>query len=310
MTENLSLDFVKQLFFLMQDHHLGYIYKGVFTQEVTDTILSLTENKLEKQEESSKLKKRVYHILVEALQNVTRHQASETQTDPQHDSLFLIQKMNNRYVITTGNIAQTKNIPFLQALIDKINTLSKEELKEYYKTVLEEGSLSEKGGAGLGLIDIARKAGNKLIYKFVPLNGELSYFYLCTVPVLEDEASGSNIGISEFHFVEKIHEILNRENLSIINNGPFNQESLLSLLNSLEGQMVGSISHKKKVFYIVVEMLQNIIKHGYIPGDYEQDVVPGIFLLGFTKNYYRILTGNFIENEQLISLKQKIIIES
>ncbi len=306
MTENLSLDFVKQLFFLMQDHHLGYIYKGVFTQEVTDTILSLTENKLEKQEESSKLKKRVYHILVEALQNVTRHQASETQTDPQHDSLFLIQKMNNRYVITTGNIAQTKNIPFLQALIDKINTLSKEELKEYYKTVLEEGSLSEKGGAGLGLIDIARKAGNKLIYKFVPLNGELSYFYLCTVPVLEDEASGSNIGISEFHFVEKIHEILNRENLSIINNGPFNQESLLSLLNSLEGQMVGSISHKKKVFYIVVEMLQNIIKHGYIPGDYEQDVVPGIFLLGFTKNYYRILTGNFIENEQLISLKQKI----
>jgi hypothetical protein len=306
MSEILSLDFVKQLFFLMQDHHLGYIYKGVFTQEVTDTILSLTENKLEKQEESSKLKKRVYNILVEALQNVTRHQASNKKADPKHDSLFLIQKMNQRYVITTGNIAKNEIIPYLQSLIEKINTLSKEELKEYYKLVLEEGSISEKGGAGLGLIDIARKAGNKLIYKFVPLNGELSYFYLCTVPVLEEENLKENVGILEFHFVEKIHEILNKENLSIINNGPFNQESLLSLLNSLEGQMVGSISHKKKVFYIVVEMLQNIIKHGFIPKDYDQNVVPGIFLLGFNNNFYRILTGNFIENEQLVSLKKKI----
>jgi hypothetical protein len=290
----------------MQDHHLGYIYKGVFTQEVTDTILSLTENKLEKQEESSKLKKRVYNILVEALQNVTRHQAQNETTDPTHDSLFLIQKMNNRYVITTGNVVLTKNIPFLQNLIDKINTLSKDELKEYYKIVLESGTISDKGGAGLGLIDIARKAGNKLIYKFVPLSNDVSYFYLCTVPVLEDDIPKTNLGIDEFHFVERIHEILNRENISIINNGPFNQESLLTLLNSLEGQMVGTAIYKKKVFYVVVEMLQNIIKHGYIPENYEKNLVPGIFLLGFSNNYYRILTGNFIDNEQLVSLNKKI----
>ena len=306
MINTSSFDFVKQLFFIMQDHHLGYIYKGVFTQEVTDTILSLTENKLEKQEESSKLKKRVYNILVEALQNVTRHQAQNETTDPTHDSLFLIQKMNNRYVITTGNVVLTKNIPFLQNLIDKINTLSKDELKEYYKIVLESGTISDKGGAGLGLIDIARKAGNKLIYKFVPLSNDVSYFYLCTVPVLEDDIPKTNIGIDEFHFVERIHEILNRENISIINNGPFNQESLLTLLNSLEGQMVGTAIYKKKVFYVVVEMLQNIIKHGYIPENYEKNLVPGIFLLGFSNNYYRILTGNFIDNEQLVSLNKKI----
>lgn len=306
MLEKNSLDFVKQLFFLMQDHHLGYIYKGVFTQEVTDTILSLTEHKLVKQEESSKIKKRVYNILVEALQNVTRHQATDETHNPEHDSLFLIQKMNNRYVITTGNIAQNKNIPQIQQLIEKINTLSKEELKEYYKTVLEEGTLSEKGGAGLGLIDIARKSGNKLIYKFVPISNDISYFYLCTVPVLEEE-EGINTGMHEFKFVEHIHQILNKENISIINNGPFNQDSLITLLNTLEGQMIGHASYKKKVFYVVVEMLQNIIKHGYIPNEgYDKNAIPGIFLLGFNNKYYRILTGNFIENEQLISLKKKI----
>jgi hypothetical protein len=55
--KNQSLDFVKQLFFLMHDYHLGYIYKGVFYTDVTDTILSLTENKLKSKKSLQKLKK-------------------------------------------------------------------------------------------------------------------------------------------------------------------------------------------------------------------------------------------------------------
>ncbi|MCX7954424.1 MAG: SiaB family protein kinase [Bacteroidales bacterium] len=299
------LDFVKTLFFLMQDHNLGYIYKGIFTPEVTDTVLFLTENKLEKQEESSKLKKRVYHILVEALQNVVRHQAKDEKRNPFHDSLFLIQKIENRYVITTGNIVKTENIPFLQAFIDKINTLSKEELKEYYMKILEEGTFSEKGGAGLGLLDIARKSGNKLLYKFVPFSKDHSYFYLCVIPTLEDQQTERSYE-NDFRFVELIHSILNKEDISIINNGPFNQENLITFLNSLEGQMLGNVGYKKKVFYIVIEMIQNIIKHGYIPDNYDKTSVPGIFLLGQIDDKYRILTGNFIENNDLVALKQKI----
>jgi len=40
--------------------------------------------------------------------------------------------------------------------------------------------LSEKGGAGLGFIDIARKTGQKLVYSFLKIDEEKSFFVLTT----------------------------------------------------------------------------------------------------------------------------------
>ena len=47
-----------------------------------------------------------------------------------------------------------------------------------YKKQLREGTLSEKQGAGLGLIDIARKSTSKLHYQFIPLDEGHSFFIL------------------------------------------------------------------------------------------------------------------------------------
>jgi hypothetical protein len=56
--------------------------------------------------------------------------------------------------------------------------MDKEQLKEYYQEVLNGGSMSEKGTAGLGMIDIARKSGNKLEYKFLPISDNMRFFSL------------------------------------------------------------------------------------------------------------------------------------
>jgi hypothetical protein len=66
----------------------------------------------------------------------------------------------------------------LQSRIEDINSLSPEGLKERYKQVLNNGNISNKGGAGLGIIDIARKSGSKLEYKFNHHNDSLSFFSL------------------------------------------------------------------------------------------------------------------------------------
>lgn len=41
-----------------------------------------------------------------------------------------------------------------------------------------EGELSVKGGAGLGLIEICRKTGEKLVYQFINLDTENDFFVL------------------------------------------------------------------------------------------------------------------------------------
>ena len=299
------LSFVLNLFKSMQKDNLGYVYRGRFTQEITDNILALTENKLEKEEQSSKIKKRVYSILVECLQNITRHQDDAKNDLPDNMGLFVIQKQDDKYFITTGNMVMNRNIDYIKNLIETINSLEKDELKDYYKMVLEDGSLSAKGGAGLGLIDMARKSGNKLLYQFRPVENDMSFFYLHTIPSLENQTDISIKKEESLNNIIDIHNTLNRQNILLVSNGPFHQESLMILLGSLEGQMTGTISHKKKVFYIVVEVLQNIVKHGYSI-DPQIQGVPGIFIIGENNGIYSITTGNYIDKNKVKELKTKI----
>lgn len=301
-----DLEFIYLLYKDMEKDNLGYIYRGRFTQEITDNILLLSESKLEKEEQSSKTKKRVYSILVECLQNITRHQDDTGDESPESLGYFVLQKKLDKYYITTGNLIDKENIDYIENLIVKINSLEKEELKAYYKEILEEGSFSNKGGAGLGLIDMAKKSGNKLHYKFREVNDLYSYFYLHTIPSLEDSDSEANLSYKQsLDTIVDIHQKLNNHNLLLVFNGLFNQDGLLSILNSLEGQMLGSANTKKRVFYVVVEMLQNIVKHGSNP--YNSDMAnPGIFCIGEKNNAYYVLTGNFIKNENLPELTHKL----
>ena len=71
-------------------------------------------------------------------------------------------KKDGYWSVITANKILTEKIEGLKASIDNINGLNKEDLNALYKKQIREGSLSEKGGAGLGLIDIARKTGRQL----------------------------------------------------------------------------------------------------------------------------------------------------
>ncbi len=298
-----------RLFEGMQRDNLNYIYRGMFTQSITDSILSLTETNMDKAGEDQKIKKRVFTIMVEGLQNITRHQevTGEDKIE-EKNGIFIIQNKNEKYYITTGNPILKKNIPTLKEQINRINSLDPEELKTYYKKVLNDNIISDKGGAGLGLIEMARKSGNKLMYDFVELSENYSYFYLNTEISQKDEEAQA---LTESDFAETInnikdiHHIINKENIVLVFNGIFNQESLLSLLSIMEGQMFEhNLNFRKRVFNIMVEMLQNIVKHGSnnkIPGQN-----PGIFFISQKDQMYRLNTGNYIYQKDAEALSNKI----
>jgi hypothetical protein len=299
--------FAFRLFEGMQKENLSYIYRGVFSQNITDSILSLTESNLEKQGEDSKTKKRVFTIMVEGLQNITRHQETEDEAYLNETGIFIIQDVNSKYYITTGNPILKKNIPNLTAQLNKINSFDEEELKQYYKNVLNDNIISNKGGAGLGLIEMARKSGNKLVFDFVDLNENYSYFYLNTEISQSTGNSISNVqlGNETLKSIKDIHKILNDEDIVLIFNGIFNQDSLLNLLSIMESQMMEhNLNLKKKVFNIMVEMLQNIVKHGANGKMSGQN--PGIFFINQTKESYQLNTGNYIHLSEVGELERKI----
>jgi uncharacterized protein DUF6272 len=298
-----KLDFGFDLFQGMQKNNLDYIYRGLFTQNITDNIISLAEINLDKAGESSKIKKRVFSIMVEGLQNITRHQEEELLEKYRRSGIFVIQKQLNNYYVTTGNMVIKDAINSLTGQLNKINSLEKDELKIYYKKVLNDNIISSKGGAGLGLIEMARKSGNKLAFDFQEIDNEYSYFDLHTKVSGTEEEDG-NVPKESLENIKGLHNILNDQNVLLIFNGIFSQESLISLLSIIEGHMSGLIALRKRVFNIMVEMLQNIVKHADNKDANEGN--PGIFFIIEKDNTYFLNTGNYILNSKLDALKTKI----
>ena len=168
----------------MERNNILLSFKGDITSELLTSILQIMESKLDTMQEDPKVKKKVYNVLVETLQNLYHHMDELNSTEDLangervRSAIFMIGKVDNQYNILTGNYIKSENVSSLKGRIDEVNKLTKDELKEYYKAVLNNGKMSDKGGGGLGMIDIARKTGEKLNYNFMPIDNNYSFFSL------------------------------------------------------------------------------------------------------------------------------------
>jgi hypothetical protein len=164
------------------DGNIIIFYKGNVDSEVINHLLDTVEDKVVEEKEQSKLRKKIYNVLVESLQNLYHHvdrvpDDFEDQTSEKY-GLLVVKKVENGYRIITGNFVLSENIEKLEEKIKRINRSTQEEIRELYKFILNHQRISAKGGGGLGLVDIARKTGNKLDYKFVKYNDRFSFFLL------------------------------------------------------------------------------------------------------------------------------------
>lgn len=173
---------IKEYYETIKGSNLLLSYQGIITSEVINTILEEVETKLNHNEEENKIRKKLYNVLVEALQNLYHH--VEDLPDGVYENIrnkfgsIIINKIENGYKISSGNFISSNRIKVVKDKIDKINSLTQDELKDMYKFILNHQKLTAKGGGGLGLVDIARKTGNKFDYSFQNVNNEYYFFNL------------------------------------------------------------------------------------------------------------------------------------
>ncbi|MDP4209964.1 MAG: SiaB family protein kinase [Bacteroidota bacterium] len=157
-------------------------YKGKVTIQVVSSLLDEVERKLTELDEEPRIRKKVYNILVECLQNLYHHVEDVALPgeilEEGNMAILVIKKVDNQYKITTGNFVRVKRIKPLKSKIDKINSLTQDEIKDMYKFILNHQRLNVKGGGGLGLLDIARRTGNKFDYTFHVIDERYNFFNL------------------------------------------------------------------------------------------------------------------------------------
>lgn len=146
-------------------HNNLILYHGISSFSIADSLITqIKENYLKPQ----KINKRVYATIVELLNNAVRYTSSKIPL------FFLFMKENENCLIICGNYIDEKSYEKLLSVLEKIHSLSDEDLKKEYFDKLE-NDFSESGGAGIGLLEVNLKSN--FSYKIEKIT-ENSYFYL------------------------------------------------------------------------------------------------------------------------------------
>jgi hypothetical protein len=178
------MKYIYDLHKTMLSRNLILVYEGEFTQEITKAVLAMAERNMDSLGEESSIKRKVFNVMVECLQNIVKHSEDYNPLSAKRNAaIFIIGKEEDKYVITSGNPVDEETAGKLKDKIDEINELDKDGLKKMYKDIIKNNNLSDKGGAGLGFVDMARKSGQKLEYDFEDM-GEGHHFFSLTTTVL------------------------------------------------------------------------------------------------------------------------------
>lgn len=152
-------------------------FKGDISSENITQLVEKTEEEINNNSKFDTLRKITFHVVVECLQNLFHHGLPLDEGQPKFGA-YIILYFENSIKVITGNFISIDKVQMITDRINQINSMSKDELKALYKLILNNDEFSEKGGGGLGMIDIARKTGTKMEYEFFQVDEKVLFYVL------------------------------------------------------------------------------------------------------------------------------------
>lgn len=273
---------------------LTLAYYGSFKDSIVEKIVDLSESFLEKNQLGG-LKKRAVFLVAECFQNVARHATdSKIKNDEgKLENAFFMRVQDKLLYIASANPIKNDKIDFLTEKIEYLNKLSKEDLSQLYKSVLVEGNYTDKGGASLGLIEMARKTGDKLNFHFEPYSKDYSIFYIMlSFGPPETIIAKDNKKLIFNEIIQLDNDLFNSDQY-LLYKSDFRHEMLLPILQMIENNLKEAnfpYPTKRDLFHASVEMVQNISNHGL----QRNNKKTGLFSFGKDKQGYSVKSVNEI----------------
>jgi hypothetical protein len=192
-------DDVLQLYRTMESANISLAFKGAMSERTLVNLAGMLKQQLGGSSPQNVIKAEnhiVFAVFVELAQNILNYSAETsigTFTDSENNDtdmqsneingigMITIRETANEYIVSSGNAVTTQTASRLVAWCDHLNTLDKDDLKRLYKERLHGEPPEGSKGAGLGLIDIARKSGVPLDYAVSDYAPPLQLFMLNVV---------------------------------------------------------------------------------------------------------------------------------
>ena len=164
----------------LQDYHHSLeddgalvFFRGKVSDGLLEYVLNTTTAKLENEGEDLMTRKKVFHVVVESLQNLINH---APKAEFFEKTILAISRKDQQYIVSTGNVVSKNRSEQLRESLNRINELDSSGLRKHYMNVLDSKKRSIDRGAGVGLIDMAKRSGEKIDYEFQEVTSDLVFF--------------------------------------------------------------------------------------------------------------------------------------
>jgi len=180
---------VRQYGKMLDDDNIRVIYNGPIWEHGIDSLAELLSKRLEHDDVPFAASQAVFSVFVEQVNNMKMYSAEKMlKKSPEGNTLevskgiFILGIQETTIFIRCGNLVTSNSAELLKTRIDHLNTLDKKGLRQYYKERMNAvNDNPESKGAGLGLIEIARRASSPIEYEFEPYDANRKYFSMYVI---------------------------------------------------------------------------------------------------------------------------------
>jgi len=158
-------------------------FYGPISQELISEIAQLVRKHLKNKGVSQTTISKVFSLLIEQSQNIFHYSAERIENTEHKNSTIQIGMISvgmkdNRYYVEGGNLIENAFISKLEKKLTYVKSLSKEALKLLYKKQRKSAIYDSSKGAGLGIIEVARKSSRPLEFNFNKIDDQYSFFLI------------------------------------------------------------------------------------------------------------------------------------
>ncbi len=162
-----------------------FAYSGYMTETVLSGVGEAVKRKLTIEDADTKTIRGVFAVFVEQMQNIIRYSAERAAPPPgapdaqeMRYGILTIGEEDGNYVVHAGNLMKRSDVAMLRERLTKISRMNKDELRAMHKEQLRAEPEEGSKGAGLGLIEIARRASKPIEFDFVDVDDDHAFFTL------------------------------------------------------------------------------------------------------------------------------------
>ena len=150
-------------------------FNGPINAALIEEIGRALRDYLQHQQETPSAVADIFAVYIEMTQNIRRYADQHPELQGAANAAIVVSREDGHYVISAGNVVASEDGRALLRRVDELAAMDRAALKAHFKTQLRQPREALNGSAGLGLIDMARKASRPLAATLRDMDGRRGF---------------------------------------------------------------------------------------------------------------------------------------